>query len=94
MGTQGGSRMGDSGRGPREGEAYGVAGLTQKLHGISFPISKEDLIQKFGHEKFQWTKGGETLTLKQCLQQLPAQVQSITQITQVVSELTKTATRR
>ena len=89
MGTQGSSRMGDSGRGPREGEAYGVAGLTQKLQGISFPIARDELIQRFGHEQFQWTKGGQTLSLKQFLQQLPHQVQSITQITQVVSDTSK-----
>jgi hypothetical protein len=94
MGTQGGSRMGDSGRGPRDGEAYGVAGLTQKLHGISFPISKDDLIKKYGQEKFQWTKGGQSLNLKECLQQLPNQIQSITQITQAVSDAVRTVSQR
>lgn len=94
MGTQGGSRMGDSGRGPREGEAYGVAGLTQKLHGISFPISKDELIRKYGQEKFQWTKNGQTLMLKDCLQRLPGQIQSITQITQTVSDSVKTVAPR
>lgn len=80
MSTQGGSRMVESDRGPNRGEAYGAAALTQKLHGISFPVPKE---------QFQWTKDGETLTLRDCLQNLPEQINSVTQITETVSNSVK-----
>lgn len=52
MSTQGGSKMGHSDRGPREGEAYGVAGLTQKLQGVHFPIRKEDLLSNMVTKDF------------------------------------------
>lgn len=84
MSTQGGSKMGHSDRGPREGEAYGVAGLTQKLQGVHFPIRKDELLNQYGNEKFQWTKNGETLTLKECLKNAPDEIESITQITHAV----------
>lgn len=86
MSTQGSSRIGGSGRGPEPGEAYGVAGLTQKLHGVHFPVSKDELLRKYGNEKFQWTKGGKTYTLKDCLEDLPDTISSITQITHTLSE--------
>jgi hypothetical protein len=89
MSTQGSSKIVNSDRGPSPGEAYGVAGLTQKLQGISFPISKDDLLKQYGNQRFEWTKDGETLTLRDCLKNLPNQVQSITQITQEVSEVVK-----
>ena len=76
-------------RGPREHEAYGVAGLTQNLHGISFPISKREILERWGHQKFQWTKEGLTMTLRDCLQNLPDEVRSITQITHSISEAIK-----
>jgi hypothetical protein len=89
MSTQGSSKMVNSDRGPKPGEAYGVAGLTQQLQGISFPTSKDELLRQYGEEKFQWVKGGETLTLRDCLRALPQEIQSITQITQAVSETVK-----
>jgi hypothetical protein len=81
-------------RGPQAGEAFGVAGLTQKLHGISFPISKQELIDRFGNERFQWSKNGETMNLRDCLHGLPNEIQSVTQITQAVSDTVKQGTRR
>lgn len=86
MSTQGSSKIVGSDRGPKPGEAYGVAGLAQRLQGVAFPVSKEELLMQFGNEQFQWTKGGETLILRDCLRNLPDEVQSITQITQTVSE--------
>ncbi len=86
MSTQGSSRMVDSQRGPEPGEAYGAAGLTQKLRGIHFPISKQELLQQHGNESFQWTKGGKSYTLRDCLQDLPERIESITQITEAVSD--------
>jgi hypothetical protein len=89
MSTQGSSKIVNSDRGPSPGEAYGVAGLTQKLQGVSFPISKNDLLKQYGDQKFEWTKGGDRLTLQDCLRNLPNEVQSITQITQEVSDHVK-----
>ena len=73
-------------RGPAKGEAYGVAGLTRQLHGIHFPISRDEIMDRWGDEEFQWTKEGETYSLRECLQGLPEEVQSVTQITHTVSE--------
>jgi len=83
------SSRGTENRGPAEGEAYGVAGLTQRLHGIKLPLSKNDLIDQFGDQEFEWTKGGERLSLRECLESAPEEIQSVTQITQAVSEFHK-----
>jgi hypothetical protein len=85
MSAQGSAKIVESNRRPEPGEAYGVAGLTQKLQGISFPISKEELLEQYGKEQFQWTKEGESLTLNDCLQSLSDEIQSITEITEAVS---------
>lgn len=88
--TQGSSKITESERGPEKGEAYGVAGLTQKLHGVDFPVSKDELIRQRGQERFQWTKGGETLTLEQCLRNTPQkEFNAITEITSAVSHSVK-----
>lgn len=94
MSTQGSSKIVDSNRGPEKGEAYGVAGLTQQLQGISFPVSKDELIRRYGDQKFQWSKNGETLTLRDCLKSLPNEIQTITQITEAVSQNSRQASRR
>lgn len=86
MSTQGSSSIVGSNRGPSPGEAYGVAGLTQKMQGITFPISKQEILDRWGDEKFQWAKEGQTLTLRDCLQDLPEELQAITPITQSVSD--------
>lgn len=83
------SSRGTENRGPAEGEAYGVAGLTQRLHGIKLPLSKNELIDQFGDQEFEWTKGGERLSLRECLENAPDEIQSVTQITQAVSEFHK-----
>lgn len=93
MSTQGSSKMVNSDRGPDQGEAYGVAGLTQQLQGISFPVSKDELLNQYGDQQFEWTKGGETLTLRNCLQSLPDQIQSITDITEAVSNQAGSSSR-
>lgn len=92
MPSQGSSRGSgqerSSSRGPDQGEAFGAAGLTQQLEGIDFPISRQELLDQFGDEQFQWTKGGETLTLRNYLKNLPDEIRSITEITHAVSEQT------
>jgi hypothetical protein len=86
MSTQGSSKIVNGDRGPAPGGAYGAAGLTSKLEGVSFPIAKDELLECYGNEKFQWTKNGKTFTLRDCLESLPDEIQSITQITHAISE--------
>ncbi len=51
-----GEGRGSGHKGPAKGFAFGVASVTQALHGASFPISKEDLIREHGKEEVNWTK--------------------------------------
>ncbi len=51
-----GEGRGSGHKGPAKGFAFGVASVTQALHGTSFPISKEDLIREHGKEEVNWTK--------------------------------------
>jgi H2-forming N5,N10-methylenetetrahydromethanopterin dehydrogenase-like enzyme len=51
-----GEGRGSGHKGPAKGFAFGVASVTQALHGTSFPISKEDLICAHGKEEVNWTK--------------------------------------
>ncbi len=51
-----GEGRGSGHKGPAKGFPFGVASVTQALHGTSFPISKEDLIRQHGKEEVNWTK--------------------------------------
>jgi hypothetical protein len=51
-----GEGRGSGHKGPAKGFAFGVASVTQALHGVSFPISKADLIREHGREEVNWTK--------------------------------------
>lgn len=51
-----GEGRGSGHKGPAKGFAFGVASVTQALHGASFPMSKEDLIRQRGEEEVNWTK--------------------------------------
>lgn len=85
--TQGSSRLVESDRGPDKGEAYGVAGVTQKLKGLHFPVSKDELLREHGNETIQWTKAGESFKLKDCLGKVgKTEFQSITEITAAISD--------
>jgi len=52
-----GEGRGSGHKGPAKGFAFGVASVTQALHGASFPISRDDLIREHGKEEVHWTKG-------------------------------------
>lgn len=43
--------------GPEKGEAYGVAAVTQALHGIDFPAKKADLLAQAGGKQVEYHKG-------------------------------------
>ena len=51
-----GEGRGSGHKGPAKGFAFGVASVTQALHGTRFPISREDLIRQHGEEEVNWTK--------------------------------------
>ena len=40
-----------------KGPAYGAASLTRVLNGIGFPVTKEEIISKYGHKEVQYSKG-------------------------------------
>lgn len=43
--------------GPDKGQAFGVAAVTQALHGVDFPVTKEELIEQAGDKEIQYRKG-------------------------------------
>jgi len=43
--------------GPEAGHAYGIASVSNALGGVDFPMSKDDLISKYGDRRIEWTKG-------------------------------------
>jgi len=40
-----------------KGPAYGAASLTRVLNGIGFPVTKNELIDKYGEKEIQFSKG-------------------------------------
>ncbi len=57
-------------RGPEKGHAYGAAAISKCLHGAHFPISKRDIISKYGSCKVEFRKG-ETMNLKKVFEDIP-----------------------
>jgi len=43
--------------GPEAGHAYGIASVSNALGGVDFPMTKQDLITRYGDRKIEWTKG-------------------------------------
>jgi|GEM_PF-2995347 len=40
-----------------KGTAYGAASLTRVLNGIGFPVTKEQIINRYGDKEVQYSKG-------------------------------------
>jgi len=40
-----------------KGTAYGAASLTRVLNGIDFPVTKQEIIDKYGDKEVQYSKG-------------------------------------
>lgn len=40
----------------QDGQVFGVASVTNLLEGVSFPVSKQELIQRFGRQEVHWTQ--------------------------------------
>lgn len=50
----------------QKGPAYGAASLTRVLNGIGFPVTKEEIIERYGHKEVQYSKGN-IRTLKEII---------------------------
>jgi len=72
--------------GPAKGEAYGIAAITQALHGLDFPVSKQDLLQHVGSKKIEYRKG-QTVSLRRIIQDAPdEEFPSMANVVEAVSE--------
>jgi hypothetical protein len=75
--------------GPAKGHAYGVASVTNVMHGINFPISRQELINRFGHEQIFWTKNNPQ-KLEALLRQVPQeQFNNVTEITASIGKVVR-----
>jgi len=43
--------------GPKKGSSYGAAAIGHAVAGAEFPMSKQELLQKYGDREVQLTKG-------------------------------------
>lgn len=53
-------------RGPKPGRAYGAAAVAKIFKDVSFPLSKHDIMQRYGEKDIEYTKGSH-VKLKQVL---------------------------
>ena len=44
-------------RGPEPGHAYGAAAVAQIFKDADFPLSKRDILDKYGNREIEYTKG-------------------------------------
>lgn len=44
-------------RGPKTGKAYGAAAIARAFKDVSFPLSKHDVMEKYGDKEIEYTKG-------------------------------------
>lgn len=72
--------------GPAKGQAYGIAAITQALHGLDFPATKDDLLRHVGDREVEYRKG-QPVRLRQIIEDAPAdEFPSIAQVVQAVSD--------
>ncbi len=72
--------------GPAEGEAYGIAAITQALSGLDFPTNKQALLRQAGNQKIHYRKGEDAVSLKEVIQGLETDdFPSMAQVVQAVS---------
>jgi hypothetical protein len=46
--------------GPEKGSAYGAASVAHALHGVDFPITKNNIMKKYGDRLIEFKKGEKT----------------------------------
>ena len=59
-------------KGPAPGHAYGIASVSNALHGAEFPMSKTNVMNKYGDKQIEWKKG-QAGSLKDILEATPDQ---------------------
>ena len=57
--------------GPAKGEAYGIAAVTQALHGVDFPTTKEALLDHVGDQEIEYRKD-QPVSLRRLIEDAPA----------------------
>lgn len=71
--------------GPAKGEAYGIAAITQALHGLDFPTTKQEILDHVGNREVEYRKG-QRVSLRQIIEDAPTdEYPSIAQVVQAVS---------
>lgn len=65
--------------------AYGVAAVTEKLKGIDFPASKQEVIDRIGDEDIQWSKD-KKVNLRVIFDRMPDRLEAPTDVVKVVSD--------
>jgi hypothetical protein len=89
--TQGstGEGRGSGHKGPAKGFAFGIASVTQALEGVSFPISKQDLIRQHGRSEIHFTKDSAE-SLGDILKRVPKdEFLSVADLASAVSDVCK-----
>lgn len=72
--------------GPAKGEAYGIAAITQALHGLDFPATKDDLLEHVGSKEIEYRKG-QPVSLRRIIEDAPADdYPSMANVVEAVSE--------
>lgn len=57
--------------GPAKGEAYGIAAVTQALHGLDFPTTKKEILDHVGSKEIEYRKG-QPVSLRRIIEDAPA----------------------
>jgi hypothetical protein len=72
--------------GPAKGEAYGIAAITQALHGLDFPATKDDLLEHVGNQEIEYRKG-QPVSLRRIIEDAPEDdYPSMANVVEAVSE--------
>ncbi|OGI22654.1 MAG: hypothetical protein A2255_01930 [Candidatus Melainabacteria bacterium RIFOXYA2_FULL_32_9] len=59
-------------RGPLPGHAYGAAAVASIFKNANFPMSKDDIMQKYGDREIEYTKGNP-VKVKDVLSNIPSE---------------------
>ena len=59
-------------RGPEPGHAYGAAAVASIFKNASFPMSKQDIMQRYGDKEIEYTKGNP-VRVKEVLGNIPSE---------------------
>ena len=57
-------------RGPMPGNAFGAAAVANAIKGADFPMSKQDLLQKYGNKEIEY-RVGEYMKLSDVIGDMP-----------------------